>query len=260
MAPKVWAGRPVLLASADVGSAPLPRFARALHMFPWTDFIPPGMGFSSAALGAPRSLCRSETRRRSRLKSCTRRALKVLLTGLGLYCLVYLTLLSRSSSDASYLQQQTTSLAPAATVSRQLKELSVTQFSFRDLQSAFITAGQLTQSFQLSAARQHAATAQEESAEFQMLVGKARHILTVLATAKPTVRCKLDSTLLSSMSDGGSKIFLAANMHNNEDLLPHFTLQMLDLLSSRPSGSAFLSIYESGSTDRTGVLMPAVSN
>lgn len=85
-------------------------------------------------------------------------------------------------------------------------------------------------------------------------------MLTVLSTAKPIVRCKTDSTLPLLMSDDGSKILVAANMHNNEDLLPHFTLQMLELLLSHPSGSAFLSIYESGSTDSTGVLMPAVSS
>ncbi|KAL3158330.1 hypothetical protein ABBQ38_010571 [Trebouxia sp. C0009 RCD-2024] len=171
------------------------------------------------ALGAATSLCRSGSRRRSRFQSCTKHPLQVLISGLGLCCLVYLTLLSRPYGVASYQQQQNTSLAQAATVSRQLKQLSLQQFSSQALQSAFRVA--------------------------------------VLSTAKPIVRCKTDSTLPLLMSDDGSKILVAANMHNNEDLLPHFTLQMLELLLSHPSGSAFLSIYESGSTDSTGVLMPA---
>ena len=77
-----------------------------------------------------------------------------------------------------------------------------------------------------------------------------------LSTAKAVVSCKMDSTLLLDTSDSDNKVLLAANMHNNEDLLPHFTLQMLDLLSKLPLGSAFLSIYESGSTDSTGVQSP----
>ena len=48
------------------------------------------------------------------------------------------------------------------------------------------------------------------------------------------------------------KVLLAANMHNNEDLLPHFTLQLLQLLIALPRGSAFVSIYESDSKDNTG--------
>lgn len=221
------------------------------------------MGLIAPALGVSRSLCRSKPRRRSRLQSCIKRVFKVLLSGLGLCCVVYFTVVSRPSSDASYLQQQNTSLAQAATVSRQLKELSLKQFSFTALRSAFSVAGQLTQSFQLPATYFHPDSVDERSAEFNLLLGKARHILTVLSTAKPIVLCKMDSTLLLNMSDDGSKILLAANMHNNEDLLPHFTLQMLDLLSRRPTGSAFLSIYESGSTDSTGALlhwMPAMSN
>lgn len=208
------------------------------------------------ALGAATSLCRSGSRRRSRFQSCTKHPLQVLISGLGLCCLVYLTLLSRPYGVASYQQQQNTSLAQAATVSRQLKQLSLQQFSSQALQSAFRVAGQFTQSFQRSATP-HADSAYKENAKFQRLVEKAMHMLTVLSTAKPIVRCKTDSTLPLLMSDDGSKILVAANMHNNEDLLPHFTLQMLELLLSHPSGSAFLSIYESGSTDSTGVLMPA---
>ena len=52
----------------------------------------------------------------------------------------------------------------------------------------------------------------------------------------------------------GKRYFIASNLHNNEKLLPHFTLQLLGLLQQLPKGSTYVSIYESGSTDRTGVL------
>lgn len=47
-------------------------------------------------------------------------------------------------------------------------------------------------------------------------------------------------------------MLLAANVHNNEDLLPHFILQLSHLLSVLPYGTAFLSVYESGSSDASG--------
>ena len=108
-------------------------------------------------------------------------------------------------------------------------------------------------SSQQTAAHPLVNASQNESAESSLLLDKALHILSALSTAKPVVSCKMDSTLLSDLSDSNKKVLLAANMHNNEDLLPHFTLQMLDLLSRLPLGNAFLSIYESGSTDSTGV-------
>ena len=201
----------------------------------------------------------SGTPGQSRLRACIRCALKVVLS-LGLCCLVYL-LMARSSGTSSYLRQRNASLAQAAIVSRHLRELSLRQYSSRDLQTAFSMAGQLMRPSQQTAAHPSANTSQNESAESSLLLDKALHILTALSTAKPVVTCKMDSTLLLDVSDSDKKVLLAANMHNNEDLLPHFTLQMLDLLSKLPLGSAFLSIYESGSTDSTGVQwqhLPAV--
>ena len=49
-----------------------------------------------------------------------------------------------------------------------------------------------------------------------------------------------------------SQVLLAANVHNSEELLPHFILQLSHLLSVLPHGTAFLSIYESGSSDASG--------
>ena len=52
---------------------------------------------------------------------------------------------------------------------------------------------------------------------------------------------------------------MAANMHNNEEVLPHFILQLIHLFAVLPPETAFLSIYESGSTDSTGEAAPTVS-
>ena len=49
-------------------------------------------------------------------------------------------------------------------------------------------------------------------------------------------------------------MLIAANLHNSVALIPHYSLQLLALLAARPPGSAFLSIYESGSSDATGAL------
>ena len=55
-------------------------------------------------------------------------------------------------------------------------------------------------------------------------------------------------------SGRGSKVLIAANLHNNAALMPHYTLQLAALLATLPRGAAYLSIYESGSTDDTGAL------
>lgn len=57
-----------------------------------------------------------------------------------------------------------------------------------------------------------------------------------------------DSTLLLA-----ERYLVAANMHNNEEVLPHFILQLIHLFAVLPPDTAFLSIYESGSKDSTGV-------
>ena len=43
-------------------------------------------------------------------------------------------------------------------------------------------------------------------------------------------------------------------MHNNEEVLPHFILQLIHLFAVLPPETAFLSIYESGSKDSTGAI------
>ena len=54
------------------------------------------------------------------------------------------------------------------------------------------------------------------------------------------------------MCGRGSKVLVAANLRSNAALMPHYTLQLAALLAALPRGAAFLSIYESGSTDDTG--------
>ena len=69
-------------------------------------------------------------------------------------------------------------------------------------------------------------------------------------TSQNGVPCLDDPTL--PPVPAGTSVLLASNLHNNEALLPHFALQLLQLLVGLPQGSAYVSIYESGSTDRTG--------
>ena len=177
---------------------------------------------------------------------------------LAVCCLLYWGSSPNSSSKSLQLQRQNASLAQAASLSRQLRELSLGHFSHRTLSHAFRIASQPVLASQPSTYDQHATDSYEHTAEFDLLVTKASKILSDLSKAKPVATCSWDTTLPLKLQTNG-KVLLAANMHNNEDLLPHFTLQMLHLLASIPTGTAFLSIYESGSSDSTGTSQVAVS-
>lgn len=48
------------------------------------------------------------------------------------------------------------------------------------------------------------------------------------------------------------KVLLAGLLTNTEALMPHYILQLLEFVASALPGSTFVSVYESGSTDRTG--------
>ena len=78
----------------------------------------------------------------------------------------------------------------------------------------------------------------------ELLLGIEQH------AAKNGVPCWEDPTL--PPLPAGQHVFLASNLHDNEALLPHFSLQLLRLLVAAPQGSCYVSIYESGSGDRTG--------
>ena len=185
--------------------------------------------------------------------SCKSRDFVALLLSFLLCGLLFYVFSSISSGNSRRLQQQNASLAQAAAVSRELRELSLQHFSSKMLRSAFSLAGQLMQSSQHASIDPIANATRGQSAESRLLLMKVLHILMTLATAKPVVMCNWDSTLSLTPFHESNTVLLAANMHNNEELLPHFTLQLLDLLSSVPDNSAFVSIYESGSTDSTGV-------
>ena len=49
------------------------------------------------------------------------------------------------------------------------------------------------------------------------------------------------------------RTFIAANLKEVEDLMPHYVLQLLIAVSLLPKGQAYVSIYESGSHDNTGL-------
>lgn len=68
--------------------------------------------------------------------------------------------------------------------------------------------------------------------------------------ARQRIPCFRDATL--PLPRAGLRLLLANNLHNNEQLMPHYITQMLRLLALLPPGSAFVSVYESGSKDRTG--------
>lgn len=80
----------------------------------------------------------------------------------------------------------------------------------------------------------------------QLLLGIEQHA----ARDKGGVPCWEDPTL--PPLPAGQRFFMASNLHNNEALLPHYTKQLLLLLAAAPRGSCYVSIYESGSSDRTG--------
>ena len=69
--------------------------------------------------------------------------------------------------------------------------------------------------------------------------------------ARQRIPCFRDPSL--PLPRPGLRLLLANNLHNNEQLMPHYITQMLRLLALLPPGSAFVSVYESGSKDRTGV-------
>lgn len=173
------------------------------------------------------------------------------LWALAVCCLLYLFLRSGSSKPTLRLQRQNRSLAQAATLSRQLRELSLGQFSHSTLSSAFRVASQSFSASDYSSHSPDVTDSYQHTTEFKLLVDKASDVLSALSSAKPVTLCAWDPSMPLDLHNN-KKVLLAANMHNNEDLLPHFTLQMLHLLASLPLGSAFLSVYESGSTDSTG--------
>lgn len=50
-------------------------------------------------------------------------------------------------------------------------------------------------------------------------------------------------------------VLLAGLLTSNEALMPHYILQLLEFVAAKPADSVFVSLYESGSTDRTGMAL-----
>ena len=177
----------------------------------------------------------------------------VLSLSLVIWCLFSYALYSTFPGTSPQLRQRNASLAQAGAVSRQLRELSLQKLSCSVLLSAFSKAGQLLRETESAAFDLNAFDTQ--FIDSQQLETMALRVLMAIADVKPVVLCVPDPSLLFNTSLEGNKLLLAANMHNNEDLLPHFTLQLLEFLSSVPDGSVFVSIYESDSTDSTGKMV-----
>jgi len=66
--------------------------------------------------------------------------------------------------------------------------------------------------------------------------------------------CQRDPTLDEIPSES-KRIFIASNQHNSENVLPNLIKQILELILDHPECMFFVSIYESGSTDRTPYLL-----
>ena len=80
------------------------------------------------------------------------------------------------------------------------------------------------------------------------------HILVAVARCakgNPEVPCLQDPTMPAVAA--GLRVFFASNLRDNALLMPHYITQMLFTVTSLRAGSAFVSIYESGSKDGTGI-------
>ena len=78
----------------------------------------------------------------------------------------------------------------------------------------------------------------------------------------PSVRlapCVNDVTL-EALPKNLKRIFIASNQHQSENVLPNFIKQVLDFILDNPQISVFVSIYESGSVDRTPFLLALFSS
>ncbi|DBA84575.1 TPA: hypothetical protein ACH3X2_006155 [Trebouxia sp. C0005] len=79
-------------------------------------------------------------------------------------------------------------------------------------------------------------------------------VTTDLATSSAATHLQLCHWLTEDIMPSArpQKSFVAGLLTNTEALMPHYVLQLLQFSISLPSGSIFVSMYESGSTDSTG--------
>lgn len=93
----------------------------------------------------------------------------------------------------------------------------------------------------------------EGDGEYEPVFKHVESIATHLSNLEKQISCPWDPSLEADLPLlKGQKYLIAANFRNNEELLPHLIVQLWHLLAILPQGSAFVSIYESGSTDSTG--------
>lgn len=186
------------------------------------------------------------------VSAATSQKLHVLL-GVAALCLVYVlsSTLSFRHQGSSLLRSTNNSLAVATALNAQVGGLNLGQYGSEMLRLAVRKAISPA-----DAALHSRDVRQEDTAEFEDLLAKIQSLVWKLGTAiPPETTCSWDPTLhVNSLlgQDGTQKYLLAADMHNNEALLPHFMAQLLHFLSVMPQGSVFVSLYESGSTDSTG--------
>lgn len=185
--------------------------------------------------------------------AATSQKLHVLL-GFAALCLVYLlsSTLSLRHRGSSLLRNANSSLAVATALNAQVEELNLGQYGSDMLRLA------VRKTVSPADAALHSRDVrQEDSAEFEDLLAKFQSLVWKLGTAiPPEITCSWDPTLHGNSLlglEGTQKYLLAADMNNNEALLPHFMSQLLHFLSVMPQGSVFVSLYESGSTDSTGI-------
>ena len=137
---------------------------------------------------------------------------------------------------------------------RQLAEQLASRLSSEQLSQH--TAAQLRNGFQTAiGATNSSGQAGQAQQKEPALTMQLHNVVQQLTYDQSAVRCWLDPTMQLDLHLGQQKVLLAANMHNNEELLPHYITQLTHLLSVLPPGSAFLSIYESDSSDSTGTCL-----
>ncbi|KAJ2042181.1 hypothetical protein GGI03_000773 [Coemansia sp. RSA 2337] len=64
-------------------------------------------------------------------------------------------------------------------------------------------------------------------------------------------RASVEQRYKNITTHGMEPIFIAANLHNSQNILPNMALQLLALVDTLGHGRVFISIYENGSEDRT---------
>ena len=77
---------------------------------------------------------------------------------------------------------------------------------------------------------------------------------------KDVANCSWDASLdMDRQFLEGKKFLLAANLRDNEEVLPHLIVQLWHTISLLPEESVFVSIYENASSDKTGTPSTSVS-